>query len=88
MIEAMATGTPVIAYRRGSVPEVMVEGQTGFIVENLDEAVAAVGKIAKINRCRCQRVFKERFSARRMARDYVAIYQKVIDTADRTPIAV
>ncbi len=88
MIEAMATGTPVIAYRRGSVPEIMVEGQTGFIVENQDEAVAAVEKIAMIDRRRCQRIFNERYSARRMAENYVATYQKVIDTTDRTPIAV
>lgn len=79
MIEAMACGTPVIAYRRGSVPEVMEHGVTGFIVDNLNEAVEAVTQIPNLSRKRCRQVFEERFSASRMACDYVAIYQQLIN---------
>jgi len=75
MIEAMACGTPVIAYRRGSVPEVMVEGETGFMVTNLREAVAAAKKISGLNRRRCRDVFDERFTSERMAKDYLRIYE-------------
>jgi glycosyltransferase involved in cell wall biosynthesis len=75
MIEAMACGTPVIARPRGSVPEIMVDGVTGYIVEDVDAAVAAVGQLSKLSRAGCRRVFDERFTAERMARDYVSIYR-------------
>ncbi len=74
MIEAMACGTPVIAYPFGSVPEVVDEGQTGFIVRDEDEAVKALEKVEGLSRIVCRRVFEERFSADRMAREYVAAY--------------
>lgn len=74
MIEAMACGTPVIAYPFGSVPEVVDEGQTGFIVRDEDEAVKALAKVEGLNRITCRRVFEERFSADRMAREYVSVY--------------
>ncbi len=77
MTEAMACGTPVIAFRRGSVPEVMADGVTGFVVDSLDEAVAAVGRIGTIRRRDCRRHFEQHFSARRMARDYLALYEQV-----------
>lgn len=77
MIEAMACGTPVIAYRRGSVPEVMQEGETGFVVEDDREAIQAVGWLERIDRRRCRRVFEERFSARRMAEAYLQVYRTV-----------
>jgi len=83
MIEAMACGTPVIAMRNGSVPEVVDEGVTGFIVRSEAEAVAAVGKLSALDRNRVRRTFETRFSARRMAEDYVDIYQELI--ADRRP---
>jgi glycosyltransferase involved in cell wall biosynthesis len=79
MIEAMACGTPVVAYRRGSVPEVVDDGVSGFVVESLEGAVEAVGKLESLDRARVRQVFEERFSAERMARDYVAAYQQVID---------
>jgi glycosyltransferase involved in cell wall biosynthesis len=79
MIEAMACGTPVIAYRRGSVPEVIEEGVTGFIVQDLEDAVRAAERISTLSRWRCRQLFEERFSAARMARDYLAIYQKLIE---------
>lgn len=78
MIEALACGTPVIAYRRGSVPEVLDHGVTGFIVHGLEDAVRAVEEVHKIDRARCRAVFEERFSARRMAQDYLAIYQNLL----------
>jgi glycosyltransferase involved in cell wall biosynthesis len=78
MIEALACGTPVIAYRRGSVPEVLEDGVTGWIVEDYEEAVQAVARIPQLSRARCRQVFEERFTAARMAQDYVAIYQQVV----------
>ena len=78
MIEAMACGTPVIAYRNGSVPEVMEDGSTGFIVEELDDAVEAVRRLPSISRARCREVFEQRFTAARMARDYVEVYERLI----------
>jgi glycosyltransferase involved in cell wall biosynthesis len=78
MIEAMACGTPVIAWRHGSVPEVMEEGVTGFVVEDLDEAVHAIEKLASFDRRQCRRVFERRFTADRMASDYVSIYQQFV----------
>ncbi len=78
MIEAMACGTPVIAYRCGSVPEVMEHGVTGFIVNDLDEAVRAVKRVSSLDRRRCRRVFEERFTSVRMARDYLEVYRRLI----------
>jgi glycosyltransferase involved in cell wall biosynthesis len=77
MIEAMACGTPVIAFRNGSVPEVMRDGKTGFIVEDIHQAVAAVERIGEISRLVCRREFENRFSARRMANDYIQIYRQL-----------
>lgn len=81
MIEAMACGTPVIAYRSGSVPEVIEHGLTGFIVENEEEAVKAVGELGKLDRRKLRARFEERFSARRMAREYEGEYRKLVATA-------
>jgi glycosyltransferase involved in cell wall biosynthesis len=78
MIEAMACGTPVIAYSSGSVPEVMEEGRTGFIVCELDDAVEAVRRVPQLSRARCREVFEQRFTADRMARDYVDVYEQLI----------
>lgn len=77
MIEAMACGTPVIAFRRGSVPEVMEDGVTGFIVDTVDEAVEAVDRLSMIDRAACRAVFEARFTAARMAQDYVALYRRL-----------
>jgi glycosyltransferase involved in cell wall biosynthesis len=78
MIEALACGTPVIAWRCASVPEVIDDGVTGFIVDSLDEAVRAVGRVASLSRRRCRGVFEQRFGAARMARDYLAIYERLV----------
>ncbi len=78
MIEAMACGTPVVAFLRGSVPEVIDEGVTGFIVQSIEEAVVALERIQHFDRERCREVFERRFSATRMANDYVKIYEKLL----------
>jgi glycosyltransferase involved in cell wall biosynthesis len=78
MIEAMACGTPVVAFRNGSVPEVIDEGVTGFIVDNEEGAALAARQLRGLDRARIRRVFEERFTARRMAEDYITIYRGLI----------
>lgn len=77
MIESLACGTPVIARARGSVPELIEHGGTGFIVQNVEEAVEAARNVSRLSRKYCRRIFQERFSARRMAEDYLAVYEKL-----------
>jgi glycosyltransferase involved in cell wall biosynthesis len=83
MMEAMACGTPVIAYERGSVPEVIEDGVNGYIVHNLEEAVSAVARVESLDRLRCRDCFEERFTARRMAEDYVAVYEQLVGLRPR-----
>jgi glycosyltransferase involved in cell wall biosynthesis len=75
MIEAMSCGTPVIAWRNGSVPEVVEDGRTGIIVDSMEEAVAATARVARLDRLAVRERFEERFSAARMAQDYLAVYR-------------
>src|SRR5215468_3797705 len=77
MIEAMACGTPVIAFGCGSVPEVIQEGVTGFVVDSFDEALSAIDRIKTIERRRVRTTFERRLTAGRMSEDYVRIYQNV-----------
>jgi glycosyltransferase involved in cell wall biosynthesis len=77
MIEAMACGTPTIAFTAGSVPEVIDDGITGFIVNGIDGAVAAVKNITALDRQAVRTRFEERFTADRMAHEYVAVYEKI-----------
>jgi len=79
MIESLACGTPVVAYRKGSVPEVLQHGVSGFIVEHMEDAVKAVQNIGLIDRQECRRVFEERFTAARMAADYLKVYNSVLE---------
>jgi glycosyltransferase involved in cell wall biosynthesis len=79
MIEAMACGTPVIAWPCGSVPEVMEDGVTGFVVDDVDKAVDAVRRVPELSRRKCREVFERRFTAGRMARDYLALYERVLE---------
>src|SRR3954468_21992163 len=79
MIEAMACGTPVIAFNRGSVPEIVDEGVTGFVVEDEISAVAAVRRIGQIDRGGVRKQFEKRFTARRMALDYLAAYRSLME---------
>ncbi|HJV25650.1 MAG TPA: glycosyltransferase family 4 protein [Aromatoleum sp.] len=81
MIESLACGTPVIAWRHGSVPEVIENGVDGFVVDSLEEAVAAVEAIASIDRAACRQAFERRFTAEAMARNYLRIYRHL----QRTP---
>jgi glycosyltransferase involved in cell wall biosynthesis len=81
MIEALACGTPVIGWRRGSVPEVVEDSVTGYIVESVEEAVKAVSHVHRLSREMCRRSFEERFDARRMAVDYLRMYEGVISAA-------
>jgi len=73
----MACGTPVVAYARGSVPEVIDEGRTGFVVDSVPEAVRAVQNVDRLDRRACRRRFEERFTSRRMAEDYVGVYREL-----------
>jgi glycosyltransferase involved in cell wall biosynthesis len=84
MIEAMACGTPVIAFRCGSVPEVMDDGITGFVVDTVDHAVAAVERVSELPRSAVRARFEERFTAPIMAKQYVAIYKKLMQAQMRS----
>jgi glycosyltransferase involved in cell wall biosynthesis len=79
MIEAMACGTPAIAMRRGSVPEIIDDGVTGFVVDSEEEALAAIGRLHMLDRARVRAGFERRFSARRMAEEYVGLYRRLAE---------
>jgi glycosyltransferase involved in cell wall biosynthesis len=83
MIESMACGTPVIAFPGGSVREVIDHDVTGFVVENIDQAIEAVGRISTLSRARCRAVFETRFSASRMAHDYVRLYERLLKKSSK-----
>jgi len=85
MIEATACGTPVIAYRLGSVPEVIEEGRTGFIVKDLEDATEAIRRVPTLSRQRCREAFEERFTAARMAHDYLHVYERLIQSRRKGP---
>jgi len=83
MIEAMACGTPTIAFCCGSVPEVIEDGVTGFIVNSEEEAVRALQRVAGMNRAQCRAGFERRFTACRMAKDYLSIYEALVNEETR-----
>jgi len=87
MIEAMACGTPVIAYPRGSVPEIIEDGLTGFIVSNSKQAAEAICNLERFNRTNCRKRFEQRFTDGRMAQDYLAIYERLVQ-GEEAPLAV
>ena len=80
LIEALACGTPVLAYRCGSIPEIIEDGVTGFICDNLEGMVTAIDRLPLIQRQRCRDSFKTRFTVERMVQDYLAIYQHMAAT--------
>jgi glycosyltransferase involved in cell wall biosynthesis len=82
MIEAMACGTPVIAWRCGAVPEIVVDGVTGFIVTSEDEAVSAVERASSLDRSEIRRAFERRFTSKVMARNYLALYWSLAHDGD------
>ena len=78
IIEAMACGTPVVAFRCGSVPELIDNGITGFVVDSHDDALGAIARLAVVDRHAVRSQFEQRFTARRMAADYLRIYEALI----------
>ena len=78
MVESMACGTPVVAFNKGSVPEVIEDGVNGFVVSSIEGAVDAVQKISELSRLQCRHIFETRYSASRMAHEYVDIYERLL----------
>jgi glycosyltransferase involved in cell wall biosynthesis len=87
MIEAMACGTPIIGWRCGALPEVIEDGVTGYVVESELEAASAVARIDALDRRQVRRRFEQRFSASRMARDYLNVYRALLERADNRALA-
>src|SRR5258707_15788608 len=83
MIEAMACGTPVMAFDRGSVPEVLQHGKTGLVVHSTEEATKSLPNLFALDRRVIRHEFENRFSVNRMAHDHVALYQKLLKSRDR-----
>jgi glycosyltransferase involved in cell wall biosynthesis len=81
LIEALACGTPVFAYRRGSIPEIIEDGVTGFICDNLDDMTAAIERLPLIQRRHCRESFEARFTVQRMVEDYLTVYERMVETA-------
>ena len=79
LVESMACGTPVIAFDRGSMPEIIRHGETGYIVDDIEGAINSVASVTSINRSSCRADVENRFSSTRMARDYVRVYQEILD---------
>ncbi|MDB4987397.1 MAG: glycosyl transferase, partial [Myxococcaceae bacterium] len=88
LVESMASGTPVIAWRNGSVPELVDQGVTGFVVHSVEGAVAALSRVAQLDRRLVARVAYQRFAARRMARDYLRLYARSISRDFSVPSAM
>jgi glycosyltransferase involved in cell wall biosynthesis len=84
LIEALACGTPVLAYRRGSIPEIIEDHATGFVCEGLDDMATAVQRISEIDRRRCRRAFEQRFSVERMTQDYLRVYELLLGKTRET----
>jgi len=84
LIESLACGVPVVAFPLGSVPEIVEDGVSGFLVNNVDEAVTAIKNIGAIDRRKCREAFELRFSAKRMAQDYLSIYQRIAKPESET----
>jgi len=83
LIEAMACGTPVLAYRQGSIPEIIDHGVTGYICDNMGEMAQAVAGLSLIDRSRCREIFEKRFTVERMVKDYLAIYESMAAPSHR-----
>jgi hypothetical protein len=79
MIESMLMGTPVIAFRHGSAPEVIEDGLTGYLVDSSEEMAQCIGRVRHIDRARCRERARERWCTRRMAKEYEALYAQLIE---------
>jgi glycosyltransferase involved in cell wall biosynthesis len=86
LAEAMACGTPVVAFRRGAAPEVVAHGETGFLVDDLDELVGAVRRVDAIDPARCRRHVEEHFSPELAGQRYLAIYRSILEQQGRRPL--
>src|SRR5262249_45636124 len=84
MIEALACGAPTIAFHHGSVPEVLQDGVTGIVVKDVEQAIEAVPRVAELSRASCRRDFDRRFTASRMAEDYVTLYESLLSAAEES----
>ncbi len=82
MVESMACGTPVIAFARGSIPEIVRHGKTGYVVEDIEGAINAVAAVTKIDRSICRADVKQRFTSTRMAHDYVGVYKEILNLGE------
>jgi len=78
VVESMACGTPVIAFNKGSMPEVIADGKTGFLVDSIEEAVNALKKVNKIDRSECRRWVEKKFNVERMVDDYISVYESIL----------
>jgi glycosyltransferase involved in cell wall biosynthesis len=87
MIEAMACGTPVLAFRCGSVPEIVDDGVTGAIVETMEQAIAALPRVIALDRKKVRQRFEQRFSATRMAKDYIDVYRSLLESSESAEAA-
>lgn len=83
VVEALTCGTPVIAVNRGAMPELIADGETGFLVSNVDEAVKAAGELDSISRKKCRESVEKRFSVDRMVEDYIKVYEKILEKCKR-----
>ena len=83
VVEAMASGTPVIAMNRGSMPELIRDGETGFLVNNVEEAAEAVKKVGSVSRKKCRENVEKRFSVDRMVDDYIKVYETILEKCKR-----
>jgi glycosyltransferase involved in cell wall biosynthesis len=88
LIESMASGTPILAFGEGAVPEIVKDGETGFVVDSVESLVHAVGRIEEIDRRNCWRHVKAQFSVQRMAEGYAALYQHLADVPASSPVEV
>jgi len=86
--ESMMCGTPVIAFNRGSMPELILNGETGFLVENISEAVECVGKIGSLDRNKCKEWAMKMFSTEKMVNEYLKVYEKVLSLKQKSKIQV
>ncbi len=82
VVEAGACGTPVVAFNKGSMPEIIKDGENGFLVDDVSSAVEAIGNLKTISRSRCRAIVEERFSQDRMVENYMAVYRQILEKAD------
>jgi glycosyltransferase involved in cell wall biosynthesis len=83
VIESMACGTPVVAFNKGSMPELIENGKNGFLVKTVDEAIGAVVKIKDIDRACCRRHVEQHFTVNRMVEEYIQVYETVLERTKR-----